>query len=174
MFYKHDIIIQNDNLEIIKMNASMSNDVYHNSQDEDNRRFVPDEVFDTVEEAGDVINSIIQCYESEDGPFIYAIIRKSDDSNIGYVQLVKIDEGWEIGYHIAKIFTGNGYATEAVRLFLQYLKQNRQLEEIYGIALAANKASRRVLEKCGFELLFEGDGIYQGRKRKIIRTVKRL
>ena len=156
------------------MDESMYEDVYLNSQDEDNRRFVPDEVFDSLEETKEVVDHIIASYDSVDGPFIYAVIRKKDNANIGYVQLVKIEEGWEIGYHIAKRYTGHGYATEAVKLFLDYIKDNMDIKQVYGIALFDNKASRRVLEKCGFELIYEGNGIYQGSERKIIRTIKRL
>ena len=171
---KRDLIIENDVLLIAKMNQAMSKDVYRNSQDKNNRKFVPDEVFNSLEEASEVVNQIINSYDSEDGPFVYAVIRKKDSANLGYVQLVKIEEGWEIGYHIAEIYTGNGYATEAVNLFLNYIKNNTSLKQIIGIALAANKASRRVLEKCGFELIYEGTGLYQGRKRKIIKTIKHL
>ena len=57
---------------------------------------------------------------------------------------------------------------------LKYLKDNTELKEIHGIALYSNKASKRVLEKCGFKLIFEGPGIYQGKRRKIIKTIKAL
>ena len=168
------MLISNNNLIIIKMDLSMSFDVYKNSQDEDNKKFVPDEVFESEEEAREVIKSIIKSYDSKEGPFIYAVIRQSDNANIGYIQLVQIEEGWEIGYHIAKVYTGNGYATEAVNLYVEYLKKNTDIKEIYGVALADNFASRRVLEKCGFKLYFEGTGIYQGTKRKIIKTIRQL
>ena len=168
------IIIENDRLQIVRMNQSMYHDVYKNSQDDNNRKFVPDEVFNSLEETSEVVNQIINCYDGEDGPFVYAVIRKQDNANLGYVQLVKIEEGWEIGYHIAEIYTGSGFATEAVNLFLDYIKNNTNLKQIIGIALVANKASRRVLEKCGFELIYEGVGLYQGRKRKIIKTIKHL
>ena len=168
------IIIENDRLQIVKMNKSMYFDIYQNSLDKDNRKYVPDEVFDSLEEASEVVNHIISVYDSEDGPFVYSVIRKKDNVNLGYVQLVKLEEGWEIGYHIAAIFTGNGYATEAVNLFIKYIQNNTNVKQIFGIALAANKASRRVLEKCGFELIYEGNGLYQGRKRKIVKTIKHL
>ena len=164
------LLIENDILSIVRMDPSMSFDVHVNSLDEDNRRFVPDEVFETEEDAKEVINFIIESYDNPDGPFIYAILRKEDNKNIGYIQLVKIEEGWEIGYHIAKVYTGKGYATEAVKLFLKYLKENTDHKEIYGVALSANKASRRVLEKTGFKLYFEGVGPYQGQDREIIKT----
>ena len=167
-------IIKNERLSIAKMELDMAHDVWQNSLDEDNRRFVPDEVFETIEDATDVINFIISSYQNEDGPFIYAVIRNEDKANLGYVQLVKIEEGWEIGYHIAKRYTNNGYATEAVKLFLRYLKENTNLKEIYGVALSMNIASKKVLEKCGFQKIYEGLGIYQGKRRKIIKTIKEL
>ena len=169
-----DVLNKSERLSIVLVNKDMAYDIWQNSLDEDNRRFVPDEVFESLKEAKGVIQFIIDSYQTNDGPFIYAVIRNSDNANLGYVQLVKIDKGWEIGYHIAKKYTKNGYATEAVFLFLEYLKNKGQLKEIYGIALSANAASKKVLQKCGFEPFFEGMGIYQGKRRKIIKTIKRL
>ena len=167
------VIIQDERISLVQFDESMANDVWLNSLDEDNRTFVPDEVFETIEEAQDVVKMIIESYQSKDGPFIYAIIRNEDKSNLGYVQLVKIEEGWEIGYHIAKQYTMQGYATEALKLFLEYLKDNN-IKEVYGVALSANKASRRVLEKCGFTTFYEGEGLYQGSQRNIIKSKKKL
>ena len=174
MRINNDVLIESERLSIRKLTMDMCFDIHKNSLDEDNRRFVPDEVFETLEIATEVVKDLIDSYESEDGPFVFAIIRKEDNANLGYIQLVKIDLGWEIGYHIAKQYTGNGYATESVMLFLDFLKYNTEYKDIYGVALSANKASRRVLEKCGFELFFEGVDFYQGKKRKIIKTVKKL
>ena len=120
---KYKTIISNQNIIIAHFNPSMVYDVYQNSLDEDNRKYVPDEVFETLEEANDVTNAIIDSYSSKTGPFVYAVIRKIDNANLGYVQIVRIKDGWEIGYHIAKRYTGNGYATEAVKLFLNYITQ---------------------------------------------------
>ena len=168
------VVNHSDRLLLTAIDKSMSYDIWQNSLDENNRKFVPDEVFETLEEATNVVDFIIESYKGKDGPFIYAVIRKSDNTNLGYVQLVKIPEGWEIGYHIAKMYNGQGYATEAVNLFLDYLKKEKDIKEIYGIALYSNKASHRVLQKCGFTTLYEGNGPYQGKKRKIIKTIKKL
>ena len=64
-----------------------------------------------------------------------------------------------------------GYATHAVKLFLTYLRDNTDIKEIYGIALADNIASRRVLAKAGLILYHEGEGLYQGEQRNIIKTI---
>lgn len=167
-------IIQNERITLSKMDENMIFDIWKNSLDEDNRKYVPDEVFESLEETNDVVDQIIKNYEAKDGPFVYAIIRNEDGANLGYVQLVKIEDGWEIGYHIAKRYTNNGYATDSLKLFIKYIKENTKLNELYGIALAANKASTRVLEKCGFELIYNGPGIYQGKKRNIVKTIKKI
>lgn len=122
--------------------------VYENSQDDDTRRFVPDEVYNSVEEVREAIAFLMSRYDSTDGPFVYPIITNDGNQNIGYIQLCKVEleeeETWEIGYHIAKNFTGKGYATEAVKAFLAAMAKKLNLKEIYGICLAENTASVRV------------------------------
>ncbi len=159
-------------LTITTFSSDMAQSVYENSQDDDTRRFVPDEVYDSVEEARAAIEFLISRYDSDDGPFVYPIITNDDSKNIGYVQLCQIDDGsWEIGYHIAKQFTGQGYATEAVKAFLPAMAQKLNIKEVYGICLAENTASVHVLEKCGFVQIFQGLGVYQGKESEIVKTV---
>ncbi|MBP5416571.1 MAG: GNAT family N-acetyltransferase [Clostridiales bacterium] len=145
----------------MEMTLEMAMDVHKNSMDEDTKKFVPDEVFATLEEAQETIEFLMSQYGSDEGPLVYALITKDEGKNIGYVQIVPIDDGkWEIGYHVGKIYTGNGYATEAVRAFLPVMAERLGINEVYGIRLQENEASGRVLEKCGFQVLFTGEGPY--------------
>ena len=164
--------IKSSRLTIITFSPDMAQSVYENSQDDDTRRFVPDEVYDSAEEAREAIEFLMSRYDSADGPFVYPIITNDGGQNIGYVQLCQLDDGtWEIGYHIAKDFTGKGYATEAVKAFLAVITEKLNIKEIYGICLAENTASVRVLEKCGFTKIYEGLGNYQGKKAQIVKSV---
>ena len=159
-------------LTITTFSLDMAQIVYENSQDDDTRRFVPDEVYDSVEEARAAIEFLMSRYDSADGPFVYPIITNDGGQNIGYIQLCQIDDGsWEIGYHIAKQFTGKGYATEAVKAFLPVMAQKFNIKEVYGICLAENTASVRVLEKCGFVKVYQGAGNYQGKEAQIVKSV---
>jgi len=90
---KENILIESDRLSITKIDHTMYMDIYHNSQDEDLKRFVPDEVFSSFEEAKCAVNQIILNYDKTEGPFVHAVIRKEDKTNIGYVELIKIEEG---------------------------------------------------------------------------------
>ena len=164
--------IETERLIITEFTADMAQAVHENSLDEDNRRFVPDEVFETVEEAREVIGFLMSCYGGTEGPLTYPVFTKHAGENIGYVQLVPFEDGlWEIGYHIAKKRTGKGYASEAVRAFLPVIAATVGIDEIYGVCLSDNAASKQVLKKCGFVPLFEGPGDYQGEKRSIFKAV---
>jgi RimJ/RimL family protein N-acetyltransferase len=108
-------------------------------------------------------------YENGDGPLVYPVLL-ADGTNIGYVQAVPMDNGaWEIGYHIAKVYTGKGYATEAVKAFLPVIMEKLDISEILGICVAENKASIQVLKNAGFEKEFEGMGFYQDEEREICK-----
>lgn len=167
--------IKTERLTITRFTLDMAQTVYENSQDTDTRCFVPDEVYDSVEEAHEAIDFLMSRYDSADGPFVYPIITNEGGQNIGYVQLCKLEldeEGnWEIGYHIAKEFTGKGYATEAVKAFLPAMAKKLNIKEVYGICLAENTASVRVLEKCGFTQIYHGLGNYQGNEEQIIKAI---
>ena len=169
-----EIIIETERLLITEFTLDMAQTVQENSVDEDNKRFVPDEVWETVEEAEEVLRFIISQYGTVDGPLVYPIIVKETKENIGYVQLCPFDNGkWEIGYHIAKRYTGMGYAAEAVKAFLPVIAEKVNISEIYGICLAENGASLSVMRKCGFQNIFAGTGLYQGTEREIVKTVWR-
>lgn len=168
-------IIETKRLIISEFTPDMAQAVQENSVDEDNRRFVPDEVWETKEEAEETLKFLISQYGTFEGPLVYPIIVKKTKENVGYVQLCPIDDDkWEIGYHIAKKYTGNGYATEAVKAFLPVIAKRSGISEIYGICLAENTASLAVMRKCGFQNVFTGIALYQGVNREIVKNVWRV
>lgn len=164
------MMIETDRLVITELTMDMAEDIQRNSLDEDNRRFVPDEVFDTVEKARETVAWLVEAAKGEEGPYLYPIMTK-EGANIGYVQACMAEDGWEVGYHIAKAYTGHGYATEALRAFLPYAIGKLNIDHIDGIVLEENVASQRVLEKCGFELAFTGTAQYQGQPRALRRYI---
>jgi len=162
--------IKTDRLYITELNENMINSIYLSSLDEDNRRFVPDEVFETPENAREAVLQLISFYSCKDMPLVYAITLHNDEY-IGHIQAVPIEQDWEIGYHIAKPFTGNGFATEAVKAFLLPIMNYLEISKLYGICHVENIASRMVLEKCGFISEYEGAGLYQGIEQMICRYI---
>jgi ribosomal-protein-alanine N-acetyltransferase len=165
-------LIETDRLITAELTMDMAEDIRENSLDEDTRRFVPDEVFETLEEARETVEYLMGRYGSSDGPLVYALLTKEGGRNVGYVQMVPLENGsWEIGYHIGKRYTGNGYATEAVRAFLPVMAEKLGIQEVAGICLKENAASCRVMQKSGFTEVFSGVGEYQGQEREIVRFI---
>lgn len=160
--------IETERLIITEFDLSMAESVHKNSLDEDNRKFVPDEVFETVEDAAETIEFLMSCYQTGEGPLVYPVLLKTGE-NIGYVQLVPIEEGYEVGYHIGKPYTQNGYATESLKAFLAAMMLEKKLDKVYGICVSENIASKMVMEKCGFRKFFGGMGIYQDVEREIAK-----
>lgn len=65
----------------------------------------------------------------------------------------------EIGYWLSVLYWGQGYATEAVQTLIDQGFSDLGTEAVEGGARPTNAASRRVLEKCGFQ--WTGVGLYR-------------
>ncbi len=65
----------------------------------------------------------------------------------------------ELGYWIGAAYWGQGFATEAVRAVIDYAFADLGYDSLQAGARVTNPASRRVLEKCGFQ--WTGVGLYR-------------
>ncbi len=84
-----------------------------------------------------------------DGAVAFVITREGE--LIGGCGVDLYDDGPEIGYWLGVPFWGCGYATEAVRALIDHAFDDLQHEVLAAGARVSNPASRRVLEKCGFQ-----------------------
>ena len=89
-----------------------------------------------------------------DHRYAFGVFLSSNDELIGRVALSNVSRGaWQnatLGYYIDQAHTGRGYATEAVRLALEFAFEQAGLHRVQAAVLPRNEASRRVLEKAGF------------------------
>ena len=65
--------------------------------------------------------------------------------------------GWkahsaEIGYWVGEAYWGKGIATEALRMMSELAFTTLKYRKLFAPVLGPNKASMRVLEKCGYQL----------------------
>ncbi|KAL1918335.1 uncharacterized protein VTP21DRAFT_2995 [Calcarisporiella thermophila] len=94
-------------------------------------------------------------------------IRTSEGDYIGTINIdqlsperakvSEVEEGtWQVGFLLAKEWRGKGVLNPALRFILEEFAFKREkLESIYGFASVGNWASRRNMEKVGFEFLGE-------------------
>jgi RimJ/RimL family protein N-acetyltransferase len=92
-----------------------------------------------------------------DGFGPWTVVTKSDGRIIGWGGLYTdpFDPGWgpEVAYFFRRDAWGRGYASELVAASLDIADNLLELPEVSGFARPENAASRRVLEKAGFELV---------------------
>ncbi|UCF38063.1 MAG: GNAT family N-acetyltransferase [Acidobacteriota bacterium] len=87
--------------------------------------------------------------------FILGIVLKEEGQLAGIISLSGISHRHgcaELGFWLGQRYWGQGLMTEAARGILQLGFETLQLNRIYASAFEQNHASRRVLEKCGFQV----------------------
>lgn len=89
-----------------------------------------------------------------------ALLITVDDEPIGACGLAQLEgPAPDLGYWLGAPYWGNGYATEAARALIDHAFTALRLEALQAGARVTNPASRRVLEKCGFQ--WTGVGLYR-------------
>ena len=86
----------------------------------------------------------------------WTVVLRDEGRVIGWggLSIDPFDPGWgiEVSYYFHPAYWGRGYATELVRATLQYGFDILALEAIGAFVRPENRASVRVLEKCGMTL----------------------
>ncbi len=86
-----------------------------------------------------------------------------DDAIAGYI----LSHDWfgepEITYWLGKAFWGKGLATNALQAFLKV----QTVRPLYARVVHDNHASKRVLEKCGFQVNGEDKGFANARNKEM-------
>jgi [ribosomal protein S5]-alanine N-acetyltransferase len=84
------------------------------------------------------------------------LVLSSDEELAGHIEFFKAVSYWdafELSYQLYdERFAGRGYMTEAVQLVVDYLFGNKKQHRIHLVIVPENLASRRIAEKCGFQL----------------------
>ncbi|MCB9046891.1 MAG: GNAT family N-acetyltransferase [Chitinophagales bacterium] len=118
-------------------------------------RYLGNNPISSIGQAREVIENVRRQYEKY-GIGRWATIERSSGEFIGWSGLkfiTTIENGqtdfYDVGYRFIPKYWGKGYATEATNAVLEYAFNTMNLDEVIGTCHEENKASRRVLEKCG-------------------------
>ena len=87
------------------------------------------------------------------------LVTLRDKTVIGACGIVLQEAMPELGYWLGVEHWGKGYATEALHAVIDYAFTDLAHEALQAGARVTNPASRRVLEKCGFQ--WTGVGLYR-------------
>jgi RimJ/RimL family protein N-acetyltransferase len=98
-----------------------------------------------IEDAEQFIDAV----NKREGEACFAITL--DGAPIGICSVDLREDGPELGYWLGVAYWGRGFATEAVRALIDHAFGDLEHETLISGARVNNPASRRVLEKCGFQ-----------------------
>lgn len=130
-------------------------------------RYLGNQPIQKIEQAQEAIDRIRQQY-IDNGIGRWAVIEQSSGEFIGWSGLKWVTESenknkphayYDVGYRLIPKFWGKGYATESAKAALTFGFEQLQVTTIIGTCNENNKASRKVLEKCG--LVFEEKFLYK-------------
>ncbi len=86
-------------------------------------------------------------------------VKNADDGFVGTVSLMPRDgERFVVGYWIGRPHWGRGYATEATQAIVDLAFSHLAVDAVAATTRVTNGASRRVLEKSGFQYAGQGMG----------------
>jgi RimJ/RimL family protein N-acetyltransferase len=135
------LVLRAPRLEDVKAVARLAND----RRIAENTRRIPHPY--TVGDAEDFISGV----NVPRGEIAF-LITLHDEAIIGACGLAVQDgEAAELGYWLGVPFWGKGYATEAVRAVIDFAFTELDHDMLQASARVTNPASRRILEKCGFQ-----------------------
>ena len=111
----------------------------------------------SYKETSDLVTEKIMKEYDNVGFSRYAVIKKDDDTLIGYAgftqQTILAEEKFiDLGYAFAKKYWGKGYATETAQALVAYARSSLRLPELGAVVSHENTASQKVILKSGFSL----------------------
>lgn len=87
----------------------------------------------------------------------FIIRKKDDDTFLGLINFTGIERGTlqscRVGYSLDRAHQGQGYMTEALSVAVKYMFHEKELHRVQAAYLPENIASKRVLEKVGFQAI---------------------
>ena len=110
--------------------------------------------------AKDATDFVRRAKTGEIGKCVYAVTRADNGAFLGCCGLEPQDDEKtvEIGYWLGEAHWNQGYATEAAHVLIDMAFRTRDIDHIDARCRVTNVASRRVIQKCGFQ--FQGSGMF--------------
>lgn len=148
----HNYVIETERLILRPLTTDDAEAEYVWLSDPEVNRFMPYNLYTSVEQAVAWLRSVEQCEDE----YHFGFVRKVDGLLIGAGSIgpkddrsYAIPDAWEFGYNLRQDCWNKGYATEATRAMIDFAHRTFGVKDFYGNHAIANPASGRVMEKVG-------------------------
>jgi len=144
--------LETDRLVLKAISLNHLHDVYEYASDPTTSKYLLWMPHKNINDTKDYLKYIELLYSK--GKFYdWGIHLKSNDKMIGTVGFTTLDHimnSGSVGYVLNTKYTGKGFASEALKTVINFGFSVLKLERLEARFIIENKASQRVLEKCGF------------------------
>jgi RimJ/RimL family protein N-acetyltransferase len=110
-------------------------------------------------------------WQKEEGTLVIITPENEIAGHIEFFKPVSYWDAFELSYQLYDDrFAGKGYVTEAVQLLVDYLFAVKKQDRIHLVIVPENTPSRRIAEKCGFQLEGTARGAFfnDGRNQDVL------
>ena len=150
--------IESERLLFRELRPSDDGAMFALDSDPDVMKYLGMKPLESIEQTREILASMNQQY-LDYGIGRWAAILKESNSFIGWAglkfirKLNGVENTYDLGYRIIKQHWGNGYGYESAARFIDFGFNEMNLPRITAYADVNNKASIRILEKCGMKFV---------------------
>jgi len=164
------MIYQTERLLIRKLEPSDINP-FHEMQSNQNVMEYTDNKAKDFDTNYNELHYLINCYSKPNNDFwVWAVIRKEDNTFLGTIALIKDDDGNdETGFRYLEKYWNNGYGFEALIGIINYARQ-LGIKTLVADVYAKNIGSEHILKKADFKFVKE----YICKERNLIDRLYKL
>lgn len=144
--------LETERLVLRPPNKADLQDNYQLSSDPEVMRFITPGRTQSIKESREDLYKRIKLSRGAYGYWV--VEEKQSGLFIGWIVLKELDQSkdFELGFRFHKTQWGRGFATEAGEKIITYAFEVLQLDQVKAVVMPKNEASRKVLEKIGFQL----------------------
>ena len=156
-----DYLFETEHLLIRSFRSADAQRLYENHLEENVKKWIPNESYQSLEEAQRAIAFYADCVKRNRLPYVLAVTLKTTGELIGDTGVNEVQGKLgevEIGYTICQKHSGKGYATELLGAMTQFVTAALGTKVLDGRVMRGNQASVRILEKNGYILVEEEFG----------------
>ena len=173
-----NILLETERLILRQFTEDDTDNLFELNSDPEVVRFTPEQPNERSFIQTEMLPKMFAYYEKYDGYGVWAAIEKSSQEFIGWFLFRAVEyasyfdpaladkSDIELGYRLRKASWGKGYATEGSKALISKGFKDLGTQRVVAVALAANVASIRVMEKAGLKL--EKRFIYEGNGQEVV------
>lgn len=163
------VLFTTKNLAVRRLKSEDADLIYKYSRQESHKE-LPNDIFDSVEDARRRMDNAISNYRIEHLPLFFAVVYKPENIVIGVLSYKRMpDYNIQINVSITEDYQNRGLGTELVKSSADFAKDHFGIDTVYACTRSINAPARSALEKAGFMLVSEEEQNWFGTMQPICK-----